>query len=205
MIRTCVFDLGNVLLHFSQDQLYSQVGAVCGRSAGEIHGALFESGLQESLERGLISEQHFHQEFQRLLNREVNFDEFRLAASDIFYLNAPIVPVLDALKAGRVRLVLLSNTSSTHFEFIHGKFDVLQRFDDCVVSFRVGAMKPEAAIFEATLQAARCEPAECFYTDDIAEYVVRGRSFGMQAEVFTDVATLKGHLTQRGVCLDGVA
>jgi putative hydrolase of the HAD superfamily len=111
------------------------------------------------------------------------------------------VPVLDGLRELDIRLVLLSNTSVSHFEFIQERFDVLDRFDDFVVSYRVGAIKPERAIFEAAISAIECKPGECFYTDDIAEYVSIGRQFGFQADVFTDVAALTGHFEHRGIAV----
>src|SRR5690606_35053307 len=120
-----------------------------------------------------------------------DFESLRLAVSDIFTLNEPMVPLLDALKARGHRLVLLSNTCVSHFEFASARFDVLQRFDDFVTSFTTGAIKPERAIFESALRRIECEPEECFYTDDIAQYVEVGRSFGLQGEVFTDADALR--------------
>ena len=97
--------------------------------------------------------------------------------------------------------MLLSNTSAFHFEFIQRRWDVLQRFDEFVVSYRVGAIKPEPAIFEAALRAIRCAPQECFYTDDIPAYVEMARSYGLQAEVFTGADELVRQLAARRVQL----
>src|SRR5690606_26982134 len=133
---------------------------------------------------------------------QVEREAVRRAGSDIFQLNAPIVPVLAALKTRGNRLVLLSNTSTAHFEFIPRNFDVLKPFDEFIVSFRVGAIKPEPAIFEAALAAIECEPHECFYTDDIPQYVDAGRGHGLDAEVFTGAVQLRQQLAARGVRLD---
>ena len=89
------------------------------------------------------------------------------ASSDIFTLNEPIVPLLDELRRLGVRLVLLSNTHPWHVDFVRRRFDVLDRFDELVLSYAVGAVKPEPAVFEATVKALRCSPSEAFYTDDI--------------------------------------
>ena len=67
------------------------------------------------------------------------------------------------------------------------------------LSCGVGAIKPEPAIFQAALNQIGCRPAECFYTDDIAQYVEAGRQHGLSAEVFTDVSNLRQHLAERGV------
>lgn len=199
VIRTCLFDLGNVLVHFSHDRMCQQMGALCDRSATEIRRLLIESGLQDEFERGRVSESEFHQRFEQQVGETVDFDALRQAGADIFWLNEPMPSILDALKAAGVRLVLLSNTSVTHFEFVRQTFDVLDRFDEFVLSYRVGALKPDPVIFEAAIKTAGCDPEECFYTDDVAEYVEHARTLGLQAEQFTDAETLSLHLQSRGI------
>lgn len=194
--------MGNVLVHFSHDRMCTQMGSLCGRSCDDVRRLLFDSGLQWNFERGLMTAEQFHERFQECVGQSVPFDDLVHAGSDIFELNASIVPVLDILKARGHRLVLLSNTSVSHFEFVSRNYDVLDRFDDFVLSYQVGAIKPEPAIFEAALNRAGCPAGECFYTDDIPKYVETGRQFGLQAEVFTDTAGLIGQLRQRGIAVD---
>ena len=201
MIRTVLFDMGNVLVHFSHERMCAQLGAVCAQPTEAIHELLLDSGLQIEFERGQLSEQEFHRRFEQAVGRSVNFDELKTAGSDIFELNSPMLSVLDSLNRTGRRLVLLSNTSRTHFEFVSRNFDILDKFDDCVVSFKVGAVKPDPAIFSAALDVIQCKAEECFYTDDIAEYVAVGRSFGFQAEVFTDASRLVAQLQQHGLSI----
>jgi putative hydrolase of the HAD superfamily len=191
--------MGNVLVHFSHETMCAQMGALCGLSAADVWPLLLTGGLQWEFERGRLTEDEFFRKFQEEVNCRLDADALRHAACDIFHLNEPIVPILKALKSSGRRLVLLSNTCVSHFEFIQERFGVLQLFDDFVVSYRVGSIKPEPAIFEAALKAVRCEPAECFYTDDIAAYVNRARTFGLHAEVFTDADTLTAQLAELGV------
>ena len=202
MIRTCLFDMGNVLVHFSHDRMCAQLGALCGRTGPEIRRLVFDAGHQWEFERGRLTEAQFHRRFIELVGSNVEFEHVRRAGSDIFELNASIIPVLRSLKARGCRLVLLSNTSVSHFEHIRREFGVLQLFDEHVVSFRVGAIKPEPAIFAAALQAIRCPPQECFYTDDVPEYVAAGRRYGLDAEVFTDTPALRRQLAARGIALE---
>ena len=200
-IRTFLFDMGNVLVHFSHERMCAQMGALCGRSGLEICALLFDTGLQGEFERGHVSEPEFHRRLEKAVGRPLEFEGLRQAGSDIFQLNSSIVGVLDALRGRGHRLVLLSNTSISHYEFVRERFDLLDRFDDFVLSFRVGALKPDAAIFAAALEAIHCDPAECFYTDDIPAYVEAGRRFGLRAEVFTDTIALLGQLRDLGIAL----
>jgi putative hydrolase of the HAD superfamily len=199
MIRTCLFDMGNVLVFFSHNRMCEQLGQLGGRSTAEMQQLLLDSGVQWNYERGRLTPTQFHEWFQETTGRTVSFDDLKRAASDIFWLNEPIVPVLDQLKAQGLRLVLLSNTCITHFEWVRDHYDVLQRFDACVTSCGAGAIKPEPAIYEAALREIACDPRECFYTDDIPKYVTAGRQHGLLAEVFSDVPALLGHLGKCGV------
>jgi putative hydrolase of the HAD superfamily len=199
MVRTCLFDMGNVLVFFSHERMCEQIGQLCDRSADDVHRLLIESGVQWNYERGRLSPREFHEWFQIATQRTVPFADLNRAASDIFWLNEPILPVLDQLKAQGLRLVLLSNTCVTHFEWVRDHYDVLNRFDACVTSCGAGAIKPEPAIYEAALREIGCDPAECFYTDDIPKYIAAGRQHGLLAEVFTDVPALRGHLGNHGI------
>jgi FMN phosphatase YigB (HAD superfamily) len=198
-IKTLLIDLGNVLLYFSHARMCLQMAAICQVSVPELERILFGEHLQRRFERGELSEEGFRDALQSALGRPVDLDALRRAGSDIFTLNAPMVPLLDGWKRDGYRLVLLSNTCVTHYEWIREHFDVLDRFDHCVLSYEVGAVKPEDCIFEAALASNDCEPGECFYTDDVPEYVERGRSFGLHAEVFQDVPTLREQLERLGV------
>ena len=202
VIRTVLLDLGNVLVHFSHERMCDQVAAVCGVTAARVAAIVFEEiCLHDRMDRGLISERQFHQEFQEAVGREIDFDALRLATSDIFELNAPMVPLIDQLRHRGIRLVVLSNTCDPHFGFLLKRFPVMRAFDDYVVSFREKAVKPEAAIFQAALKKIDCRPEECFYTDDIERFVIAGRTFGLQAEVFTGADDFVSQLASRGIVL----
>jgi putative hydrolase of the HAD superfamily len=202
-IRTLLFDMGNVLVHFSNERMCNQMAAISGVTADRIREALFERNLQIEFERGRLDEDGFHSAIQSALSTSIEFEALRVAGADIFELNRPLVPVLDRLKRDGYRLVLLSNTCVTHYEWIRREYDVLERFDDLVLSFEVGATKPDDAIFRSALEKIGCLPSECFYTDDIPAYVERGRTHGLDAEVFTDIDTLVVHLEARGVHCNG--
>lgn len=199
MIRTFLFDLGNVLVNFCHERMCAQIGALCQREAAEVQALLIDSGLQLKFERGTVTEEEFQAELEQLVDCRLAKDELYRAGSDIFQLNESILPVLDSLKSSGHRLVLLSNTSAPHIRFVRENFDVLERFDDFVLSFEVGAVKPDARIFAAALAKIDCPPSECFYTDDIEEYVQAGRKHGLQAEQFVGTDSFIKQVSGRGI------
>jgi putative hydrolase of the HAD superfamily len=201
MLRTLFFELGNVLVRFSHERMCEQIGALCGRTGPQIKACLIDTGLQWDFERGLCDESVFHQRLEAATDRRIPIDELRHAASDIFEPNDEVVSIVRTLKRSGYRLVLLSNTSIAHYEFIRSRWDLLEPFDEFVLSYEVGAIKPEQAIFEAALAAIRCRPEEAFYTDDIPAYVEAGRRHGLDAEIFTTAAALRAHLAARRIIL----
>jgi len=199
LFRTILFDLGNVIVHFSHALMCEQIGVVLNRTGPEARSFLIDSGLMWDFERGKIGEQQLLAAVERDLGLTVEAAALNSACSDIFQLNQPIVPVIESLRRQGLRLVVLSNTSSWHVDWIRRKWNVLDLFDQLVLSYEVGAIKPEPMMYEAALKAIRCKPEECFYTDDIPAYVAKAREFGLQAEVFTDVESLTRQLGERGL------
>jgi len=198
-IKTCLFDMGNVLVYFSHQKMCRNVASVCEVAEADVTDLLLDSGLQWQLERGEISEAEFHSGFEKSLGKSVNFDSLKHAAADIFWLNESIMPLIDELKQSGMRLVLLSNTSVTHLRFIQANFDILNRFDALTTSFEVGALKPDEAIYRDALDKANCRPEHCFYTDDIEAYVHQARLLGIHAEVYSETAGIRSALTALGV------
>ncbi len=200
MIRCALFDIGNVLLFFSHDRMERQLAEVYGCTPREVHLRLFESGLVHDYDRGRISTEEL---FAALSagGVEVDYETAREAASRIFEPNEEIVPVVEALKKDGVRLLLLSNTCEVHSSYFLKTFEHLQLFDDRVFSHEVGYGKPEGGIYRAALLRSGCAASECFFVDDIPEYVDAAAGHGMKSAVYTDVPTLLLSLQRVGVDL----
>ncbi len=110
-----------------------------------------------------------------------------------------MIPLLKEIRAAGIRLVLLSNTCLAHIEFVRRQCAVLDLFDDITTSWEVGALKPDPVIYESALGQAKCDAADCFYTDDIEDYVTQARSMGIQAHVYKDAATTRATLASLGI------
>ena len=195
-IKTCFFDMGNVLVHFSHEKMCRNIAALCDWTEPQTKTFLLDDGRQWKMERGELSEEQFYAEICQATGKPLDFDDLRHAAADIFWLNESIVPVLHQLKSAGMRLVLLSNTSVTHLRFIERNFKVLELMDDRVTSFEAGALKPEDRIYEVALSRAGCEPDECFYTDDIDAYIRKAETFGIHARLYTTTNLLRAALRE---------
>jgi len=116
----------------------------------------------ERFESGQVEPREFFEQFRRTLDLELEYDHFCSIWSSIFTHALLPESMLEGL-ARRYRLVLLSNTNAIHFDMIRQSYGhLLRHFDDLVLSYEVGAMKPRQEIFEAAIACAQCLPGECF-------------------------------------------
>ncbi len=199
MIKTVAFDLGNVIVFFSFAKAIEQISTCTGLSPDQIQHLLIHQNLRDLYESGSINCNQLYGEFTRISPKTFTFQQLFHAISDIFTPNSTIFPIIEALKAKGTRLILLSNTSKAHIDYILPNYPILDLFDAKVLSFEVKASKPHPQIFQAALSAAQCEPHECFYVDDIPHYVDAARKHGIDAEVFTNTAALRHQLSVRGL------
>lgn len=199
MHKTVIFDLGRVLVNFDFKRGYQALEGLCPYHAAEIPKRLATGDLVQRFETGLIEPRDFVAQMSRILDLDIDYPRFCAIWSSIF--TETLVPeAMLASLAARYRLLLLSNTNAIHFEGLRETHATLLRhFHDLVLSYEVKAMKPRPEIFQAALARAGCRPEECFYTDDIADYVAAARTLGIDAVQFQSVEQLQRELTAREI------
>ena len=198
MYKAILLDLGKVLVHFDFGRGYEQLEAVCPYPAKEIRKRIAATGLVPRFETGLIEPEDFVNQLCTILELQIGYDEFSRIWSSIFAHTLIPETMLEGL-AARYRLLLLSNTNALHFAMLREKYPLLRHFHDLVLSYEVKAMKPDPAIFRAAVERAGCRPEECFYTDDIAEFVEAAKKTGIDAVQFESAEQLQSAMRERGI------
>ena len=199
MLKTIFFDLGNVIVFFSHPKMFRQVAECTGLSPEEIQKILFEEKIQQFYESGQIDSSHFYQIFKTRSPKAFELQDLSEAFSNIFTPNTSLFPLVEKLKEKGLRLVLLSNTSECHYNRVYAEYPILHLFDEKVLSYEVGALKPSEQIFLHALSKANCDPQYCFYTDDIPEFIQGAKKVGLDCELFTVAPALKNALAVRGL------
>lgn len=90
----------------------------------------------------------------------------------------------------------LSNTNSMHWSYQASRWPMLGLFDFRFLSFELGLVKPDAAIFEAVSHQLPVAPDQILFFDDVALNVDAARSFGFQS------VQVRGIIDVRSVLLD---
>lgn len=199
MIRTLIFDLGKVIVPFDFSRGYRAMAELCPYSPEEIPARIGSTGLVPRFESGQLEPEDFVEQLCSILDTRIEYARFCEIWSSIFLPETLISEDLIAALGRRYPLLLLSNTNAIHFRMVRQSYPLLRHFDDYVLSYEVGAMKPSPRIYEATIERARCLPEECFFTDDIPEYVAAAKAAGIDAVQFHSAEQIERELLARGV------
>jgi HAD superfamily hydrolase (TIGR01509 family) len=197
MKRIIFFDLGNVLVFFDHQKMCRQVADYSGLELEAVQSVMQKYG--DPYERGEVNSRVVHDELCQLAQKQLHFETLMHAVSDIFEPNVEVISIALELKEKGHPLFLLSNTCEAHFAHASSQFPFLKHFDGYVLSYEVGARKPEKKIYEKALEIAGCQIRDCFYTDDVLPYVESARSMQMDAEQYTTPQNLTQHLHARGM------
>jgi FMN phosphatase YigB (HAD superfamily) len=201
-IRAVIFDLGKVLVGFDFQRGYDRLQVLCGYPVAEVKHRIGHTGYVPKLESGQMESRDFVQKLGEALGATFEYGQFCEIWSSIF-LPGTLVP--ESLVAGlkkRYELVLLSNTNAMHFEMLEREYPILRHFEKRALSHLVGAAKPSPLIYQKAVELAGCPPEECFFTDDIPEYVEGARQAGIDAVQFVSAGQLEVELAKRGVRWD---
>lgn len=198
MLKAIIFDLGNVIVPFDFARAYARLAPMTSCEIPEIRARLRSTDLVHRFETGKLEPIQFVEELGAVLGSHIDYPEFCELWSTIF-LPEPLIPEALLTKlAGRYPLLVLSNTNAIHFPMLRTNYPILGHFDTFVLSYEVGATKPSPHIYQEAIRRAGCRPAECFFTDDIAQYVEAAREQGMDAVQFQSAAQIEAELRSRG-------
>ena len=199
MFKAVVFDLGKVIIPFDLRRGYQALQPHCSFPPEELPKRIAATDIVQRFEAGQVSPEDFVRQFSAVLGLNLGYARFCELWNSIF-LPDPLVPeaLLEGLRR-RYRLVLLSNTNAIHFATIRENYPIIRHFDESVLSYEVGAAKPDPRIYQVAIERAGCRPEECFYTDDIEPFVEGGRRAGMEAVQFHSAGQIERELEARGI------
>src|SRR5581483_4729130 len=107
----------------------------------------------------------------------------------------PNSKLLDYIKANlesKYKLGIISNSGADWVEKIIGEDKKL--FDDIVLSYQTGHIKPDAEIYELSAKNLKVKPEECVFIDDILKYCQGAEAVGMNAIWYKNFGQFKTEL-----------
>lgn len=181
----------------SLEQLGAAMAAVAAREGAN---PLFE------LETGRMTEARFLEllsdELSRALGCEISLHGFGERYFAHLHANEPMIEFMRELRERGYKLAICTNNVREWESQWRAKLPVDEIFDDVVDSAFVGTRKPEAEIYELTLERLGVDAAQAVFIDDIEVNCTAASELGMRAVHFrsTDqaIAEIEAALTAAG-------
>lgn len=195
-----VFDLGNTLIRFDHNISARKIANLFRLDSKKIYDAFFDSPITRDFEKGLISPREFYKKASHLLGVKLPYKDFVDIWNDIFWEDKEACDLARHLK-NTYRLFLLSNVNRLHFEYIEKKFDIIKIFDEIILSFMVGAIKPDRLIFEDVIKRAGGDKSSVLYIDDREDLIKEALLLGIDSLRFENAGKLKEAMLEKGINL----
>jgi FMN phosphatase YigB (HAD superfamily) len=198
------FDLGNVLVAFDPSIACANIAELFEVDVAAAQEVIYASGLQTRFEHGQVSAEQYADFIRRHLDRDVHqiaTAEVLQAVSAMF---RPIVSMGELLRRVQVSglpIGVLSNTCVAHWQWIlRQSYPMLDiEFAAMILSFEVGSMKPEEAIYQAAERAANVPAHQILFLDDKSENVEAARARGWKSELCVGGVQAEAALCRHGV------
>ncbi len=191
MIKNVIFDLGNVLVKCNFELFFSK----CYNKKEENIFPLIMP-VYEKFNKGEINKKYFLSELKRFLGTSKTLDEIAFDWGNIFTLNSDMTELAKKIKEKR-NIFIFSNTDEIHFNRIINDFPQLEIFNgNFMLSYKIGAIKPEAKAYKSALEKYNLSPEESLFIDDRQENIDRAKRFGMTAVHHSDYKSSKDKLTK---------
>ena len=197
-IKAVFFDIGNVLLRFSNKRILRKFAWAVGRHPVKVARHIWKGRIVDRIERGEVSGEEVHALFARELGYKGDFAQFRTLWCDHFTLDRGSFAILKSL-SGRLPTYLLSNTNALHIEHIKARYAFPGLVKGAILSHEVRLRKPQLEIYQAALKMSATLPEETVFIDDLEENCAGARKAGLHAIRYRGARDLKKRLAALGV------
>ncbi len=181
--KAVVFDFGNVLCRVNRNAFSEALAAYCPHDPTSIGKMLWGGRLETEFETGKLDSTGYF----KLVSEKINaypgltYERFCSLFMLILEPNPDGVEALRYVHARGLRTFILSNISFLHSTWIFNHETLATIPELHILSYKVGAMKPDPRIWNRMLQYSGLPAAECLYVDDIQAYCDAARALGFAA------------------------
>ena len=201
MIKVILCDLGNVIIFVDHKKIAQGLAKFSDKNEEYIYTFFLNSTARKKFDVGKITAAMLFADFKSKLNLKMGFTQFKKIWCSCFTgVNKDMVCLLNNLKKN-YKLVLLSNTDEIHFNYLKNKHKLTGIFSDFALSYKIGHMKPSPWIYLSALKKANAFPTKVAYIDDIENFVLASKFFGIKGVQYTNFDKLKKDLMNMGILI----
>ncbi len=197
-IKAVFFDIGNVLLRFSNKRIIRKIAWAVGRHPIKVARHIWKGRIVDRIERGEVTGEELHGLFVGELGYKGDYEKFKTLWCDHFTLDRGSFAVLKSL-SNKMPTYLLSNTNALHIEHIRERYTFPSIVKGAILSHELKLRKPQREIYEAALKMSGTAPEETVFIDDLEENCEGARKAGLHAIRYRGAKDLKKRLEALGL------
>lgn len=199
MIKTVIFDIGNVLVDFDWKTFFRKFCPDEDTFAAFSH-ATVKSKEWNEIDRGIWTEQELLNAFIRNAPelKEIIIKSFENLKGIITPYDYTI-PWIRELKAKGLQVLVLSNFSEKFYNDCKDEMNFLEETDGGFLSYRVKLIKPDPAIYKLLLERYHLKASECVFLDDLKHNIDTAKNLGINTILFTGKEDADRKLKELGI------
>lgn len=184
MIKTVIFDIGNVLVNFHWREMLAERG-LSGETFDRVAKATVLSPIWCEIDRGIMSYEEIIEAFVSQ-DREMESEIRRVLENvqGIVTKRAYAIPWILALKERGLQVLVLSNFGEKVIADCQDAMDFIQYTDGGILSYKEHLIKPQPEIYQLLLKRYQLKADECVFIDDLKENIDAAKAQGIHGIVF---------------------
>jgi epoxide hydrolase-like predicted phosphatase len=193
-IKAVIFDFGGVLVRTEDRTPRQELADSLGMTYQELNDLIFESETARRATVGEITTQEHWETLRSELGLPV--DKFPRVPKEFFggdVLDKALIDYIRDLRP-RYKTALLSNAWDDLRGVVINEWQIADVFDELIISAEVGVAKPDAGIYELTLERLNVAPSEAVFVDDFPRNIAGAQAVGMKAIHFRDSNQVRAEL-----------
>ncbi len=179
-----IFDLGKVLVDFDFTRFARQIEPHCDWSAERIMAEIVNDPMLVEYESGHVDSETFFERVQKRVGYRESYETFGRQFGEIFTELAEMGELQARVKAAGIPIYAFSNTNELAIRILK-RYAFWPRFEDVVLSFEHGGLKPEAKLYDVVEQRVGRKGDALLFIDDRAENIEAARERGWHGIVHT--------------------
>ncbi|KZN30165.1 hypothetical protein N480_04240 [Pseudoalteromonas luteoviolacea S2607] len=198
-IKNVVFDIGNVVVRWSPEDIISMTFGRSHFDSGLIE-RVFYTDIWLDLNKGLMSEEETKLRYQKELGLNQS-DCDRL----FHYIKHSLIPIynsealIERVKKAGYKVYALTDNVHEIVDYLKETYQFWPLFEGAIVSADLGVLKPQPAIYDALLTQFSLNANETVFIDDMPHNVAGAKTMGIEAIQFEDAGQCEDELKKLGL------
>lgn len=198
-IRAVIFDIGNVLLEWDPDKLFTKV-IPDPEARAQFYAEAETDSMNLDIDRGAPFQARVNAQAERFPEHAENLQIWHDRWIDMIGPEiSGSVSLLHALRADQVPVFALSNFGTETFDIAQKVFPFLSSFDRRYISGPMGMVKPDADIYAAVEADCGFSGAELVFIDDREDNIAAAIDRGWYGICYRNPEFLKQELWKLGL------